>query len=43
MTFWERKEDDATMLISDVVSVDLENRKVLFTRFGAGEDRVIEY
>ena len=43
MTFWERKEDDATMLIFDVVSVDLENRKVQFTRFGAGEDRVIEY
>jgi len=31
MTFWERREDDSTMLIFDVVSVDLENRKVQFT------------
>ena len=43
MTFYERSEDDATMVIFDVVSIDLENRKVLFTRFGAGEDREIQF
>ena len=41
MTFWERNKDDATMVVFDVVSIDLEKRKVLFTRFGAGEDREI--
>ena len=39
MTFWERNETDETMLVFDVVCVDLKNRKVRFVRFGAGEDR----
>lgn len=43
MMFWERNENDATMVIFDVVSIDLEEKTVRFIRFGAGEDREIKY
>ena len=43
MTFLRRNKDDATMVVFDVVSIDLEKRAILFIRFGAGEDRKIEY
>lgn len=43
MNFWERDRNDATMVVFDVVSIDLEKRKAFFTHFGAGEDREIEY
>lgn len=43
MVFWERKENDETMIIFDVVSIDLEKREVRYIRVGAGKDREIEY
>ncbi len=43
MTFRDRNEADETEVLFDIVSVDLENREVRFTRFGAGEDRVIDF
>ncbi len=43
MTFWQRNVKDETMLLFDVVSIDKVNKVVYFTRFGAGEDRMISY
>lgn len=43
MTFQDRHRGDATKLLFDVVSVDMEAREVRFARFGAGNDRVIKY
>lgn len=43
MTFWPRQAEDETELLFDVVSIDLEKKEVRFVRFGAGEDRKIEY
>ena len=41
MTYRERNEKDETMFLFDVVCVD--EHEVRFIRFGAGEDRVIQY
>ncbi len=43
MKYWQRNEKDETMLLFDIVSIDQETREVRFTRFGAGEDRIINY
>lgn len=43
MTYAERNVDDETKILFDVVCIDKEKREVRFIRFGAGEDRVINY
>ena len=43
MTFWPRDAGDETMLLFDVVCMDLKNRHLQLIRFGAGEDREIWY
>lgn len=43
MTYAERNVDDETKILFDVVCIDKKKREVRFIRFGAGEDRVINY
>lgn len=43
MTFPKRSKWNATKILFDVVSIDIEKREVHFIRFGAGEDWVIQY
>ena len=43
MKYRERNEDDETMILFDIVSIDQTNRIVYFTRVGAGDDREIRY
>ena len=41
MIFWPRDASDETMLLFDVVCIDLKNHHIQFVRLGAGEDREI--
>lgn len=43
MTFWERKEEDESKLLFDIVCIDQKERTIRFVRFGAGEDRELKY
>lgn len=43
MEYAARNAEDATMVLFDTVCVDKEKREVQLIRFGAGEDRVIQY
>ncbi len=43
MTYQDRRPDDASALLFDVICVDQENRQLHLIRFGAGQDRVISY
>lgn len=43
MMFQDRKKSDVTRVLFDVVCVDTGKREVHFIRFGAGEDRMINY
>lgn len=43
MEYAARNADDATKVLFDTVCVDKEKREVRLIRFGAGEDRVIQY
>lgn len=43
MTYAERNVDDETKILFDVVCIDKKKQEVRFIRFGAGEDRVINY
>ena len=43
MAFRERNENDETMILFDIVTVDQAGRTVRLTRVGAGEDREIIY
>lgn len=43
MVYWPRKEDDATAVLFDIVTIDQEKREVRFVRCGAGGDRMISY
>ena len=43
MTYWQRNDNDETMILFDIVTIDQEHRTVRFTRVGAGKDRQITY
>ena len=43
MTFQDRKKNNATRILFDVVCINTEKREVRFIRFGAGEDRIVMY
>lgn len=43
MTFWERKEEDESKLLFDIVCIDQKERTIRFIRFGTGEDRAVKY
>lgn len=43
ITYQSRSEQDETMFLFDVITIDQTNKTVQFIRFGAGEDREINY